>query len=288
MTPQFILTASLCRLTQPTDRWHTPEAAKSQIENMMSYSESVNADTGEKGILVADWNYFPRGVDTLLERYGFELDWEDTSTSCDECGKHIHTQPGYYGDTPYYWMDGDNGGIICHECTDAEEYLEYCEDAPERCVNLRGIDPAEHNYVKIEGDFESGLHPGQTDNPQAIYKRLSEKYDHIIFVIDDVGQFDARFSVWRRKKRITCDCCQMLAINGIACHETGCRYMGARWDEPTETWIRQRKCFDCGCTVDADDPCCSAEHDDDNTPDDEFSGDRDLAIGEQDDEVGSN
>jgi hypothetical protein len=58
--------------------------------------------------------------------------------------------------------------------------------------------------------------------------------------------------------RVSCDQCQMLSINGIACHETGCPNMGARWEHESQLWIKQRKCFDCGCTVDADDPCCSA------------------------------
>jgi len=49
----------------------------------------------------------------------------------------------------------------------------------------------------------------------------------------------------------------MLGINGVPCHETGCPNMGARWDAESGEWIKQRKCFECGCTVNADDPCCS-------------------------------
>lgn len=68
---------------------------------------------------------------------------------------------------------------------------------------------------------------------------------------NDKGQFTKQY-------RVHCDQCQMLAINGVACHERGCPNMGARWDRQDERWIKQRKCFDCGFTVDADDPCCSA------------------------------
>lgn len=60
------------------------------------------------------------------------------------------------------------------------------------------------------------------------------------------------------RERITCDQCELLAINGICCHETGCPNMGSRWDAENREWIKQRKCFECGCEVDADDPCCSA------------------------------
>jgi len=33
--------------------------------------------------------------------------------------------------------------------------------------------------------------------------------------------------------------------------------MSARWDAESGEWIKQHKCFECGRTVDADDPCCS-------------------------------
>jgi hypothetical protein len=57
---------------------------------------------------------------------------------------------------------------------------------------------------------------------------------------------------------MTCDCCEMVSINGVACHEHGCPNIGARWDADAELWIpKMRECFECGCTVDADAPCCS-------------------------------
>jgi hypothetical protein len=58
-----------------------------------------------------------------------------------------------------------------------------------------------------------------------------------------------------------CDQCTALMINGVLCHETGCPNTRARFDDDQDTWIKQRKCFDCGCTVDADDPCCSEPFD---------------------------
>jgi hypothetical protein len=64
-----------------------------------------------------------------------------------------------------------------------------------------------------------------------------------------------------KRARIHCDQCEMLSINGAACHETGCPNSGSRWDSESG-WIALRKCFDCGCTVDADDACCSAIEED--------------------------
>ena len=59
--------------------------------------------------------------------------------------------------------------------------------------------------------------------------------------------------------RIRCDQCEIARINGVLCHETGCPNMNARYDADSGEWIKQRECFYCGCTIDADDPCCSGE-----------------------------
>lgn len=71
------------------------------------------------------------------------------------------------------------------------------------------------------------------------------------------------------KQRITCDSCQLARINGVVCHETGCRNSRSRWDAESGEWIKQRECFECGCTVDADDPCCDAERDEEPDHNDE-------------------
>lgn len=63
--------------------------------------------------------------------------------------------------------------------------------------------------------------------------------------------------------RIKCDSCQMLSIQGVPCHETGCPNSGSRWDAESQSWIKQRECRECGNTVDADDPCCNAPIEDD-------------------------
>ena len=62
-----------------------------------------------------------------------------------------------------------------------------------------------------------------------------------------------------RKRFAKCDQCAAAYINGVFCHETGCPNQGARWDAGSMEWVKQRKCFECGCTVDRDDPCCSVE-----------------------------
>ena len=87
--------------------------------------------------------------------------------------------------------------IADHERT--EEYLESLENDPRTALNDH-INPADHGYVRVEGDFESGFHPGQTDDPRKIFDRLQGQYPRLLFVIDDVGQFDTRFSIWTKEE----------------------------------------------------------------------------------------
>jgi hypothetical protein len=65
----------------------------------------------------------------------------------------------------------------------------------------------------------------------------------------------------RARARISCDSCEMLSINGVACHEIGCPNMGARWDAERAEWVRQYKCFTCGCMADVGEVCCSDDYD---------------------------
>lgn len=64
------------------------------------------------------------------------------------------------------------------------------------------------------------------------------------------------------KITINCDQCELLAINGVLCHETGCPNTNSRLDVDSGEWVKLRKCFDCGSTVDADETCCAGDEDD--------------------------
>lgn len=61
--------------------------------------------------------------------------------------------------------------------------------------------------------------------------------------------------------RIRCNQCEALMINGVFCHETGCPNTKARYDADSGEWIKQYKCFTCGCMADEDSNCCSEEFD---------------------------
>ena len=52
-----------------------------------------------------------------------------------------------------------------------------------------------------------------------------------------------------------CNQCQMLSINGVACHETGCPNSRKTWVPEREEWVRYIQCFDCGCDVELGKAC---------------------------------
>ena len=199
MTPEYILRKSLCR---------PPFCAEGKsIKSRTSYIENMNwaheyAEPGysqpEKGILFSNWNYFCREVTDILERYGYEIEWEDEWSTCGECGKAVRTNPDCYSWQPSYFIINDCE-LLCVDCTDKEEYLESIENNPRTALNDH-IDPADYGYIKLEGDFESGWHPGQTDSPKTIYKRLHDLgHKRLLFNIDESSQFYITFSVWEKK-----------------------------------------------------------------------------------------
>jgi hypothetical protein len=85
-------------------------AAESEIENLMwanGYAEPGYTDP-EKGIVFANWNYFPRELPDILERGGYEIEWSDEWATCGDCGRAVRTSPNSYGWEAYF--------VILNEC----------------------------------------------------------------------------------------------------------------------------------------------------------------------------
>ena len=59
-----------------------------------------------------------------------------------------------------------------------------------------------------------------------------------------------------------CNQCEVLIINGVFCHETGCPNQHKNWDEETQTWHSVYECDICGYEVKEDETCtCYQEND---------------------------
>ena len=52
-----------------------------------------------------------------------------------------------------------------------------------------------------------------------------------------------------------CDQCEMLSINGVPCHETGCPNSKKTWVEDRQEWVRFLPCSICGCDVEVGEQC---------------------------------
>ena len=97
------------------------QRAQAEIDNMgfsPSYAEP-GYEQPKRGILLANWNVFPSTIDTLLERYGFAVEWSDEWTTCSNCNKAMRTEPSSYDWTPAYTVE--DGGEYCRDCKTEEE-----------------------------------------------------------------------------------------------------------------------------------------------------------------------
>ena len=189
--------------------------AKASIEDLWTatdYSEPGYSQPESKLIVFANWNkvshwdkssnqsavdddIMPRLGRVLEKRYGAEINWSDEWTSCCDCGKAVRIQPDSYSWIPSY-VDLESE-IVCCDCLDPESILLELEGKLTKSLMIESIDPADHGYVLLEGEFESGFHPGQNANPRTIGKNLiALGITRFLFKIDSVGQFDTTFSAW--------------------------------------------------------------------------------------------
>jgi len=154
------------------------------------------------GVIIAEWNQAPDGLEKKLESIGFDLGYPDDTDICDHCGNAI----AMTYETPC-WVDCDNGGIICARCTRKEfmdDYIDYCKNSPVRIVVppiVTEKDLEKKGWQKVNDKlYEIGLHPGQNDQPEKILRECQERwpgYD-FVFRVDEANQFEIRFDVWRK------------------------------------------------------------------------------------------
>ena len=215
---------SLSVATRQLDLLEIGRIHRSRLERVLDYVDGkIQLVVGccepgyeDKPVAMADWNdtteYNPKTgnrrvidrsmprIAKILGKMGYEVEWEDEWHICEACGKAVRCQPDCYAWKAYYWLSECT--ILCGNCvkSDPTDYLAWLSGSPSRALTL-DIDLAEHGYVKHSGDYESGHHPGQTDNPKRIAAKLREEegITDFIFSIDDSGQFDITFSVWVKK-----------------------------------------------------------------------------------------
>jgi hypothetical protein len=180
------------------------ERHDSDVQWCASYGEP-GYDTPEHGIVFANWNNVPRFIGDWLEHHGFECEWSDEWVISNETNKAYRSEPDSYGWLRSYFMTKDGEIIGRDEVESGDEmdaYLEYLLNQPTRADTFR-VDWEKHGFAKVNSDsYEAGLHPGQTDDPRAIFREARKAHPEcdFLFAIDDAGQFDTSFSLWSRVK----------------------------------------------------------------------------------------
>jgi hypothetical protein len=171
------------------------------------YAEPGYTDPESGIIATGNWNDppTPERVTRIFEKLGIEIEWGDEWAACDECHKLFRTQPDSYMWRRSYWLDEMDGDIRCRECVleDPTDMLEQLEGKDDRALTF-DMDLAAHGYVRQDGEYESGWHPGQDDNPKTIADTLRAKgIGRFLFKVDGVGQFDVRFSLWVHESEVS-------------------------------------------------------------------------------------
>ena len=168
------------------DSWHDIEQCEKQIISLGLIAEIPD--------IIRDGD--------ILEK-AFDICFADSYTSCSGCGKLISTSPSYYGDLPdYLYTDCE---ILCGDCYSDDDVIETYKNDAGRALNSRQLKKslAKHGWSLYGENFESGFHPGQTDDPRKISQDFEKENpgNDWLFCIDGAGQFDIRFSLWYKPWR---------------------------------------------------------------------------------------
>jgi hypothetical protein len=128
--------------------------------------------------------------------------YSDEYTTCDDCSHVIRTSPDSYHWQPDYYV-GD-GFIVCGDCfKNNEDYQEgYINEKindPKTAINglITESQLESLGFQKIGEEYENGWYHVE-DNPQEIYERLSDKYEEIVFLVNNVEQFRINFVTFVR------------------------------------------------------------------------------------------
>lgn len=137
----------------------------------------------------------PRRLCEALEKLGAEIEWSDEWIFCSGCNKAIRCQPDSYSWQRAYCEN--EGEPICRECINPVAVLEQLENKSNTCLTLDNVDPAEHDYTRVEGEFEHGLHGGQDADSSKIGAGLRQQgITRFLFRLEEKSQFYFTFSVW--------------------------------------------------------------------------------------------
>lgn len=107
--------------------------------------------------------------------------------------KHVRTEDG----------EVVGGDLIEKPGSDQDWYIERILNTPEICpfdIDFEKLGFVKHN----ENEYEYGVHPGMTDNPEKILAEAMKEFPDCDFVLGQLkpSQFYSEFNLFRRKKAV--------------------------------------------------------------------------------------
>lgn len=155
----------------------------------------------EKGVLLANWNDVSERLGDYLEAQGYKLEWSDEWTTVD--GKAYRTQADSHDWRPTAVVPPEWCEFLVPGHGADEAIQVFASDTAETVGAVpywvSDDDLLEAGFELHAGDYETGWHPGQTDDPKKIAKTLLAKDGparRVVFQITDINQFDTHWRVW--------------------------------------------------------------------------------------------
>lgn len=163
---------------------------------------------GDEAPLLKTENLGPR-LALAIEHAGGITEWLDEWTTCSDCYRAFRTSGDSYGWTMHGTFLESACEYVCADCMrtdiaryiDEGDYIDNPRTAITWCTKLELESLGWSRYAPGDPkEYESGWHEGQDDDPTRILAEIQREIPDasVVFHIDDVGQFDIRFSAFFR------------------------------------------------------------------------------------------
>lgn len=168
------------------------------------YGEPGYSDP-ERGIIFCNWNPIPKRIYAYLEEAGYSLEWSDEWTIDYANNKAYRHSPDSYGWIQQFVYTEDGELLTPDDSIDEwlEEFQMTDKAHPHRALPdwITEEDLTERGYSKIGDDYESGFHPGQTDDPRKIAERAFESGARsVVFRVKENSQFYVVFQGYSKSE----------------------------------------------------------------------------------------
>lgn len=176
---------------------------KHYAEYCSQYGEPGYQDP-EKGVVFCNWNNVPKWVGEYLEEAGYECEWSDEWIIDYDYNKAYRTSADSYHWQPQI-MFAD--GYVLTPDDSLEDWVQECSiQSPNDLMRalpgwVNHSDLKELGFKKYNGLFETGWHPGQTDDPKKTAMEIfkDDKVYEVVFRIAENSQFYIVWEAWYRE-----------------------------------------------------------------------------------------